>query len=312
MTAKTSAGILVPIEITGAMIQSGTTIAEPDTSRGEQAWVSSGTYTVGQERTYNHEVFSCVTGHSSVTTTPDKDATNWLRKGPTNRFAPFDFYQGTKALGTGSVTYVMQPGFFTDVDLRGLVGDRAQITVKDAPGGTVLKSLDMDLWEQAAGLYELLFMPLRKTDQAELSDIDISPTAELTVTISGGVSSEVGIGKLGIGSWQYIVGDSDFGGTERGATARPRSNSYTRYFDDGTYEYVKRPNATDITFNVVTTADQGVAIKTLLDSILDLPVVVRASNSTTFSYLSTVGVVDGTVTADGETVKASINVKGLP
>ncbi len=311
MNPSSGASILVPLEITGAMIKAGTSIAEPDTSRGEVAWVSGGSYTVDQERTYGHAIYSCVKDHSSSTITPDLDATNWLRKQPTNLFAPFDFYRGTKALGTGAVTYVMQPGFFSDVDLRGLVGDRVQIRVKDQPGGTVTKEMDVDLWEQAAGLYELLFMPLRKGDQAELTDIPISPDAELTVIVSGGPSAEVGVGTMSIGTWQHIIGTSDFGGTERGATARPRSYSYVKYNDDGTYEYKKRRSAIDISFSVVTMAEEGPVIAALLDSILDIPVAVKATNLPKYSYLSTVGVVDGTVSADGPTVKVTVNVKGF-
>ena len=34
--------ILIPIEITDTMIKSGTSVAEPDASVGEVAWVASG------------------------------------------------------------------------------------------------------------------------------------------------------------------------------------------------------------------------------------------------------------------------------
>jgi hypothetical protein len=127
--------ILTPLTITGAMILAGTTIAEPDAS--ETAWVSAGTYTVGQERirTTTHRVYECVQASSGRTALPEVDTAYWLEKRPTKRWAPFDSYTSTAASGTTSMTYVLQPGYFNALAMYGLIGTSAAITVKDAPAG---------------------------------------------------------------------------------------------------------------------------------------------------------------------------------
>ena len=42
--------ILIPLEITAAMVQPGTSIASPDPAMGEVAWAASAAYVVGDER----------------------------------------------------------------------------------------------------------------------------------------------------------------------------------------------------------------------------------------------------------------------
>ena len=52
--------IITPITVTAAMIGGATTIAEP--AAGETAWVSAGTYALGdlRIRTSTHRVYKCV------------------------------------------------------------------------------------------------------------------------------------------------------------------------------------------------------------------------------------------------------------
>lgn len=302
--------ILIPIEITDAMIKAGTSIAEPDT--GETAWVSGGTYALGDERLSEHAIYECVKAHSASAVLPRLDAKNWLRKRSSNRYAPFDYYLSTRGQGTGSVTYVLQPGFFRAVDVRGLVGDRIKITAKDAPGGTITKELDQDLFEQALGLYELLFLPLTTRTEASLRDIPISPTGEVTVTVTGGPAAKVGIGKLSVGIWQSLVGADKFGGVESGPRARPKSYTYRKFNDDGTFERVQRGSATNVDFTVILESSEALAASAILMQILDTPVVVEASKLPRFGWLNTVGIVTGDLQAtDHALTRANITVEGF-
>ncbi|KRC30688.1 hypothetical protein [Acidovorax sp. Root217] len=302
--------ILIPIEITDAMIKAGTSIAEPDT--GETAWVASAAYVLGDERLSEHAIYECVKAHNGSAVLPRLDAKNWLRKRSSNRYAPFDYYLSTRGQGTGSVTYVLQPGFYRAVDVRGIVGDRIKITAKDAPGGVVIKELDTDLFDQALGLFELLFMPLTKRSDASLRDIPISPTGELTVTVSGGPAAIVGIGKLSVGIWQSLIGADKFGGVESGPRARPKSYTYRKFNDDGTFERVQRGSATNVDFTVILESSEALAASAILMQILDTPVVVEASKLPKFGWLNTVGIVTGDLQATNHALtRASISVEGF-
>ncbi len=304
--------ILIPIEITDTMIKPGTSVAEPDASAGEVAWVASGTYALGDERLSEHAIYECVKAHSASAVLPRLDAKNWLRKRASNRYAPFDYYLSTRGQGTGSVTYVLQPGFFRAVDVRGLVGDRIKITARDAPGGVVTKELDQDLFEQALGIYELLFLPLTKRTDASLRDIPISPTAEVTITVSGGAGATVGIGKLSVGIWQSLIGQDKFGGVESGPRARPKSYTYRKFNDDGTFERVQRGSATNVDFTVMLETSEASAASAILMQILDTPVVVEASKLPRFGWLNTVGIVTGDLQSINHALaRATISVEGF-
>ncbi|MFN9471040.1 hypothetical protein [Acidovorax sp.] len=302
--------ILIPIEITDDMIKAGTTIAEPDT--GETAWVASAAYVVGNERLSEHAIYECVKDHTGSTVLPRLDAKNWLRKRASNRYAPFDYYLSTRGQATGTVTYVLQPGFYRAVDVRGIVGDRIKITAKDAPGGTVTAEVDLDLFEQALGLYELLFLPLPKRSDASLRDIPISPTGEVTVTVTGGPAATVGIGKLSVGVWQSLIGADKFGGVESGPRARPKSYTYRRFNDDGTFEREQRGSATNVDFTVILESSEALAASAILMQILDTPVVVEASRLPKFGWLNTVGIVTGDLVATNNALsRATISVEGF-
>lgn len=160
-----SARVMVPIEIAASMIKVGTTIAETDLSVGEVAWVSGGVYELTNQRTYGDSVWICKLAHSARAATPDVDAAYWYRDRPTNRMAPFDDYANTKAVATGSITYVIQPGFLNGLAVYGMEGAMYDVIVKDSPGGAVIRSWSGDLYSQAAGFYELLFSLLVPTVQ---------------------------------------------------------------------------------------------------------------------------------------------------
>jgi hypothetical protein len=309
-TTYSSVSVLMAIPITASMLTAGTTIAEPDLSLGEAMWVSAGTYAVGAERISNHKVYSCVQAHSGRTALPESDPDYWLFKRPSNLFAPFDFYRSTAAKATGSLTYKAQPGFFRDVRLFGAVGDQVQITARDTPGGTVMKQTTQDLWEQALGFWELLFKPLGLRSTVDLSDIPISPTAELTVTVSAGPAAPVALGTLIVGEWVSLTGGT--GGTEYGSKAEPRSYSYIKFYDDGTFEIKRRPGATDLSMSAVLDADQAEYTVALLQEVLDVPIAISATNVPGYGYLSAFGLINGTVTpTNKKDAQLDVRVKGI-
>lgn len=306
MTA--SARVMVPINITASMIRSGTTIPEPDVSVGEVAWVSGGNYTVGMLRTHKGSIWGCRTAHTGISKTPDADIANWYRDGPTNRMAPFDDYSRTKATATGSLTYVLQPGFMNGAAVYGMEGSGYSVVIRDQPGGEVIRSWTGDLYSQAVGLYELLFAPLVPTLQMSFDDIPLAPAAEVTITITSGPGEPVALGTIKAGDWRQFIGDSKRGGAEYGAEAERKTYTLRKYYSDGTYDIQRRTSSRNINCTVKIDAEQAMYADAIMGEIEDVAVPFEATGLPRYGYLNTLGFVTGTIRADNYGT-ASLNLK---
>lgn len=307
----TSARVLVSIGITASMIKAETTIPEPDLAKGEVAWVSGASYSVNDERTYNGSVWGCEVGHTGRSANPEVDANYWYRVGPTNRMAPFDDYANTKAVATGSLTYVLRPGFLNGLKVYGMEGSSYSIAVRDGPGGPVMREWTDDLYSQAAGLYELLFSTLAKTEQLSFDDIPLSPSAEVTITITAAPGGRVAIGTIKCGDWRQFIGDGKFGGTQYGAESTRNSYTVRRYNPDGTYETVRRPGSRDVNCSIVIDAEQAMIADAILGEIIDMAVPFEAIGLARYGYLNTLGFVTGSIRADTYgTTSLNLKVKG--
>jgi len=305
----TAARILVPLQITAAMISAGTSIAEPDASVGEAAWAAGTAYTMGQRVTHSGSVWEAVAASTGVT--PGTDGTKWLRFGPSNRMAPFDEYTTTPAGSTTSLTFVLRPGFFNAIRLDGLVGSAYSITLKDAPGGAVVNSWTGDLWEQAIGMYELLFQPLRYLKSLSFDGIGIYPDPELTITISASTGAPVAVGTIMVGDWRSLIGNANWGGVVRGASAQRKSYTYWDEKPDGTYSIVRRPARRDVQCQVVIDAHEAMYTDALLDEVLDRLVAFEATDLPRYGYLNTVGFVSGSIADDtSANARLDLQIKG--
>ena len=307
----TAARVMVPVMITPAMIMAGTTVPEPNTAGGEVAWVASSAYVAGNERTSSGSVWICRADHTGRTALPEVDGEYWLRLGPTARMAAFDDYTSTKAKGTGTLTYVVQPGFFGAVRVYGLKGDSCTITVRDAPGGAVVATQTFDLFAQAAGLYELLFTVLPGVDQVGLDDLPILPASELTVTVNAAGAGVVSIGDIKVGDWRQLIGDSKFGGVEYGARSERKTYTYREYAKDGTYTTIQRSSSRDVSCSVKLEGDQAMYADAVLGEIIDIAVPFEASDLPRYGYLNTLGFVSGSISPDSYGVASlNLNIKG--
>lgn len=289
--------IIVPISVGDSAIKAGTSIAEPAT--GETAWVSAGTYVVGdlRIRATTHRVYACVQGHTGRANLPEADTAYWLDKSPTQRFAPFDIYTTTAVNTTGSITYVLQVGFFNALSFYGLVGGNMVVTIRAAPGGAVIYTSTTELYSQAAGIYELLFSNTAQISRVVLKDLPINPNAELTVVINGGTGIPVALGMLNIGDYRRLIGQSAWGGTEYGASADPKSYSYIKFNDDGTSVIKRRGFATDMRGTVMLPMEEASNALDLVQRVLDIPVSCIASDASGYDYLNVFGLISGSMTA---------------
>lgn len=304
----TSARVMVPIDVTASMIKAGTSIPEPDLANGEVAWVSGASYSVNNERTYSGSVWGCKVAHTGRSTAPDVDSNYWYRVGPTNRMAPFDDYSNTKVVATGSLTYVVGPGFLNGLAIYGMEGSSYSIVVRDGPGGPVMREWAGDLYSQAAGLYELLFSTLTKTEQLSFDDIPLSPAAEVVITLTAGPGGRVAIGTIKFGDWRQFIGNGKFGGAQYGAESNRKSRTLREYNPDGTYKIVRRATSRDVSCSIVIDAEQAMVADAILGDIIDTAVPFEASGLPQYGYLNTLGFVTGSIRADSHGT-TSINLK---
>ena len=307
----TNVRVMVPLRITPDAVKSGTTIAEPNTAGGETAWVASATYTAGDEKTNAGYKWLCILGHTGRATAPAFDPLYWTRNGPSDRMSPFDDYTSTKARATGSLTYVIQPGFFGAVKVYGLEGDTCTITLKDEPGGSVVMTNTLDLYAQAAGFYELLFTVLPMLEQVGIDSVEVLPEAELTITVTAGGGGAVAVGDIKVGDWRNLIGEGSFGGVNYGASAERKTYTYRKYEDDGTYTTVIRSQSRDVSCKVTMDAEQAMYADSVLGEIIDRAVPFEVSSLPHYGYLNTLGFVTGSIEADSYGVASlNLNIKG--
>jgi hypothetical protein len=304
--------ILSPLTVTDAMVAAGTSIAEP--AAGETAWVSAGTYIVGdlRIRATTHQVYECALGHTGITALPENDPTRWLNKSPTQRWAPFDIYVSTAAKTVTSMTYVLLPGYFNAVALYGLTGSNITVSIKDAPAGATIFSHTSSLSEDPPGWYEFLFSPLKLMTKLILKNLPIRPNAELTIAVTTGAGNPVAIGMINVGDYRALAGDGEWGGTQFGASAEPISYSYTTVNPDGTTAIVRRTSATGMRATVMLPRDQADRALALIQEVLDVPVSWVASDIPGYAGLNVFGLGSASVNYDGYNhASLNLNVKGL-
>lgn len=309
MSKAASAVILDPLIITPGHIKAGTTVPEVDTALGEVAWVA-GTHAKGASQVNcDGSLWTAIADPGS--TRPGSDTTKWRRTGPSNQMAAFDDQINTKAVGVEVLTFVLQPGFFTGLYLAGLEGEQLEVTLEASPGGEVLEHWQQDLFEQAMGLFEYLYQPLRALTKFQRQDFALYPDAQLTVTIRAAPGRRVAVGQIVCGFWTTLLGTGVFGGVEYGAGAEVKTYSYIKTNDDGTVTIVPRNVATNITANVMVEADQLPAAFDLLQRVAGKPVAFIASGLPRYDYLNTFGLVSASVSPDTwMTGSISLKVQG--
>ncbi len=243
-----------------------------------------------------HRVYKCAVAGSS-TISPELDPTKWSDIRPTNKWAPFDIYTSTAATATTSISYTLTPGYFNAVALYGLTGAQYALTLKDAPGGTVIWSRTGYLMDDPVGWYEYLFSPPKQLTKLVFTGLPIRPGAELTITITAASGQPVGIGMIVCGDFVSLAGSGEWGGTQYGASAEPVTYSYIKTADDGTTTIVRRHAGTNLVVSIVMPRNEADAVLQSVQNVLDM---------TTF------GIGSGKMSYDSFGIATlSINVKGL-
>lgn len=302
--------VLMPTTITDAMLTSST-IAEP--AAGETAWVSAGTYALGDRRirTTTHRIYECVTAHSGRTTYPEDDTAYWIEYAPTAKWAMFDTAVSTQSSISTPLTVVLKPGNFNSLALYGLDAATLTVTVKDSTGGTTVYSSTDALQEPPLDWYDWAFGAIKQLTKIVKTGITPYPNAELTVTLSASAGT-IKAGMLVVGDYRSLIYADGFGGLLAGATAEPVDFSYIKTDDFGNTKIIKRRNATDLKVTVWIPREDADYALSVLQSVLATPCAWVASETAGFLGLNTFGLGSGSLAyADASHAIFTINVKGL-
>jgi hypothetical protein len=298
------------ITTTDAQLLTGTTLAEDPTTE----W-ASGTFAVNDERhvVATHRVYKCaITGSSTVS--PELDPDRWVDMRPTNLWAPFDIYTNTPATDTADFTYVLASRFCDTLMLRGLQGKQFTVSIKDAPGGTTIYPATTFLLKRpATGYWDYAFGQRKKKTNFNITALPIRSNAEVTITFSASASETRAVGLINRGKLKALHGTGrTFGGTETGATAKPKTYTYRRTNDDGSVTTVVRGSSKDLSLNVVMEVAQADNAVEELESLLGTPVGVIASLKNGYGGLSGFGfITTGPVAYKSPVATCQIEVEGI-
>ena len=306
--------VLVPITVTDAMINSSTA-AEP--GAGEVAWNSATAYTIGQEAilTSTHKVYECLIAGVDATS-PDvaisQTPARWLYQRPTNKWATFDGQINTQTVVVTPLTYVLSPGVFNAITVYGLDGAGISVSVKDAPGGTVIYTYTGDLVEPPMDHYDYYFGRIKPLTKVLCRDIVPYENPEVTITISAAAGVSVKAGMIALGDLRTLITIEGEGGVQYGATAQPNTYSYISTDEFGVTRIVKRTSSTDLDIRVQVPKDDTDSALATMQEVLDVPAAWIGSDAAGYTGLNVFGLSSGSVAYDGPNHSIiSIKVKGF-
>lgn len=290
--ASDIASVLVPVPITAAMVTvtAGGAVLPEDPS---QAWSFFDTYALGDR------VHSPVTRRvyeSLKAGNQGKDPTNpvnrttaagvgtwWLDIGPTNAAAAFDGLTNSQTAGASPLVYTLAPGAINAFSLLGIEADLLEVTVRSAPGGTVLYSLTDDLeGSEPADYYEYFFDRFKPLTQVIATDIEPYSSSVMEVRLT----KATGQPKLGM----LAAGDlKPLGVPERDTTVEPKTYSYIDEDDYGTTKIVRRPKARPLSMKIKVAYEEADNVLQTVEDVIDIPVVFIGSRAKFHSKLTTLG-----------------------
>ncbi|WP_066339275.1 hypothetical protein [Azohydromonas lata] len=187
---------IVPTSIGDSMLVSSSV---PETDYGE--WFAGAVYAADQYviRSSMHSVYKRVVA-GNTTTPPEQDAINWVRVGPTNRWAMFDRVVGTKTAATAPaldqdavITVTLKPGLVRGLALLDL--DVDGLTVEMVASGETVYRRDLDplgSLEDVDNWWDYFFDAIKRRNLLVLTDLPPYADAEITLTFRGRGAISIG------------------------------------------------------------------------------------------------------------------------
>lgn len=303
---ETPAIFISPVEITAAMVTSSTAVTHLAT---ELEWAAATAYSKGQVvyrtivgtiRRYENQI------PGTNANPPEDDQDRWYDLGATDKMSMFDTTVYTQSMAPGTLTTVFRPGPFDSFHLANIEGTTLDITVKDAPGGTVVYPLSMALDDfQPDDYYDYFFAPFRSITDFTITDLVPYGNSEVTITVnySGG-----GVAKIGIASFGNAV--SLLAPPENGA--RVKAKNYTRTTTDGrgVTEYKRGRKARDISFQITVPIEQASNVADSMDLVSDTPCAVIGGDIDYLRALRAFGLINYELQYRSIDAVFNINVQG--
>lgn len=145
-------------------------IAETDYA----AWVSGTTYSLGDRviRTTaaTHSIYERVVAGGG-TTAPESDPNNWIRVGPTNRWAAFDDSPSTLSSEPEYLTYIIKPGRINSLALLELEGTEVAVNLYAGGEQQYFAYNDLQNSETVGNWYEYFYEPFYYQTNLALSEL---------------------------------------------------------------------------------------------------------------------------------------------
>ena len=173
-------------------------------------WVSGTSYVLGDRviRTTSntHSVYERVVVGAG-TTPPESDPNNWLRVGPTNKWAAYDDSPSTLTTNAETITYILKPGRINSIALLELESTEVAIGIHLNGEKQFYGYNDLLTNENVGNWYEYFYEPfyyqtsLALTDLVNAAILDLPQYADAVLTITirkPGGSPYVGVIACGI------------------------------------------------------------------------------------------------------------------
>jgi hypothetical protein len=279
--------IIPPITITDARFVSST-VAEP--AAGETAWVSAGTYAVGdvRVRTQTHRKYQCLVAHTGIATAPEADLTRWKDIGPTLRWAMFDYDRNTASTGAGSITTtIVTNSRVTALVLFGIDAQQVVVTMQDGLAGPIVYNRTFNLQTRFVASWQPhFFAPFVFRESLVLLDLPPYINGHITLQLSKTVGTDqVALESLIVGAPVVL------GSTELGAESDILDFSRIERDTFGNATLVPRKNVPKLTATVFADKADVPAIRKLRQDYAGRPLVFLAITEGEDSYFDTLSLV---------------------
>jgi hypothetical protein len=178
------------------------------------AYNASTAYALNANVTYLERYWQCIQGPSTGNT-PDESPLYWVDMGQSNVWGMFDTSVGTLTTAEGDLTVVLRPGAVGGIAMLELAGKSLTVTMRDAPGGTVIynKTVALDS-TPVTNFYDWFYAEYVQLTDVVLTDLPIHFVSnELTITISG--ASDISTVSCGVCQMGQVI---SVGLTQIGAT----------------------------------------------------------------------------------------------
>lgn len=185
--------IITPVTITDAKLVSSSL---PETDHA--AWAAGTNYAAGARVVYapTHSVYQRVAAGISPGT-PDTDVANWLRVGPTNRWAMFDRATGSISTSPGNMTFTLSPGLVRGIALLDVTANSVTVTMSHDGLEVYRREVSLNTGYGVNDWYTYFFSEVVLKRTLVLTDLPPYGEAEITVTLAGTGATSVGTAIVG-------------------------------------------------------------------------------------------------------------------